>query len=98
MNHSVWDSGGRRCGSVHPALQMVDRMFAWVTTLHQVAALALFDDDSRGNQVLSNLRTRYGPTAVTTLNAAKAGPHTAYNGNLPGFVEDTARLADQLRP
>jgi len=67
-------------------------------TLYQIAALALFDDDSRGDQVLSSLRTQYGPSAVAAFNAAKAGPHAAYTGNLAGFVEDTARLADQLRP
>jgi recombinational DNA repair ATPase RecF len=76
----------------------IDKALARAHTLHQVVALALFDDASRGDQVLSKLRTRYGPTAVTAFNAAKAGPHTAYNGNLAGFVEDTARLADQLRP
>ena len=76
----------------------IEQALTHAQTLHQVAALALFDDDSRGNQVLSNLRTRYGPTAVTAFNAAKAGPHAAYKGNLAGFVEDTARLADQLRP
>lgn len=75
-----------------------DQALSRAHTLHQVAALALFDDASRGDQVLSTLRSRYGPGAVTAFNAAKAGPHTAYNGNLTVFVEDTARLAEQLRP
>lgn len=66
-------------------------------TLHQVAALALFDDDSRGEQVLSAIRSRYGPSAVAAFSAAKAGPHAGYAGSLPGFVEDTARLAAGLR-
>ncbi len=76
----------------------IDEALTHAHTLHQVAALALFDDASRGDQVLSKLRTSYGPAAVTAFNAAKAGPHTVYNGNLTRFVEDAARLADQLRP
>jgi energy-coupling factor transporter ATP-binding protein EcfA2 len=76
----------------------IDQALARAHTLYQVAALALFDDASRGDQVLSKLRTSYGPAAVTAFNAAKSGPHTVYKGNLAGFVEDTARLADQLRP
>jgi energy-coupling factor transporter ATP-binding protein EcfA2 len=67
-------------------------------TLNQVVALALFDDANRGDQVFSKLRTKYGPAAAAAFKAAKAGPHAACRGNLPGFVEDTARLADQLRP
>lgn len=76
----------------------IDQALNRAQTLYQVAALALFDDASRGDQVLSSLRARYGPAAVTAFLAAKAGPHTGYNGNLTGFVEDTARLAEQLRP
>jgi hypothetical protein len=67
-------------------------------TLHQLATLALFDDETRGDQVLSRLRALGGLAAVTAFSAAKSGPHTAYNGNLTDFVEDTARLARQLRP
>jgi energy-coupling factor transporter ATP-binding protein EcfA2 len=75
----------------------IEQALSAAHTLHQVAALALLDDDSRGDQVLSILRTRYGPAAVAAFNAAKAGPHSGYAGNLAGFVEDTARLATGLR-
>ena len=75
----------------------IEQALVRAQTLHQIVALALFDDASRGDQVLSSLRTRYGATAINAFNAAKAGPHTAHNGNLVGFVEDTARLAEQLR-
>ncbi len=76
----------------------IERALASAHTLHQVVALALFDDSSRGDQVLARLRTRYGPAAVAAFNAAKSGPHTAYRGKLSAFVEDAARLAGQLRP
>ena len=76
----------------------VEHALALAHTLHQVAALALFDDASRGDQVVARLRDRYGQSAVSAFVAAKAGPHAAYQGNLAGFVEDTARLAERLRP
>jgi recombinational DNA repair ATPase RecF len=76
----------------------VEQLIAAAHTLHQTAALALFDDDSRGDQVYSQLRARYGPAAVSAFKAAKAGTHTAYQGDLAGLVEDTARLAERLRP
>jgi len=75
----------------------IEQALVRAQTLHQIVALALFDDASRGDQVVSSLRTRYGATAINAFKAAKAGPHTAHNGNLVGFVEDTARLAEQLR-
>jgi predicted ATPase len=76
----------------------VEHALGLAHTLHQVAALALFDDASRGDQVLARLRDRYGQTAVSAFMAAKAGPHVASHGNLADFVEDTARLTERLRP
>jgi recombinational DNA repair ATPase RecF len=76
----------------------IEQALASAHTLYQIVALALFDDPSRGDQVLARLRTKYGPAAVAAFNGAKSGPHTAYHGNLNAFVEDTARLAWQLRP
>jgi hypothetical protein len=49
-------------------------------------------------QAIRRLESSRTSTAVAAFNAAKARPHTAYNGNLAEFVEDTARLAEQLRP
>jgi predicted ATPase len=66
-------------------------------TLKRTAALALFDDAGRGDQVANRLRTKYGSTAVAAFDAAKSGLHTAYKGDLVTFVEDTARLAEKLR-
>jgi len=84
-----------RAGARHSE---IERALIHAQTLNQVAALALFDDASRRDQVIGSLRSRYGPAAVKTFKAANSGPHTAYSGDLVGFVEDTARLADQLRP
>jgi predicted ATPase len=75
----------------------IEQTLVRTLTLKQTVALALFDDSSRADQVADRLRTRYGPAAITAFNAAKAGLHSAYRGNLAAFVEDTARLAEQLR-
>jgi recombinational DNA repair ATPase RecF len=75
----------------------VEQALARAQTLHQVVALALFDDASRGDQVAARLRGRFGPHAVNAFRAAKTGTHTTYAGDLTGFVEDTARLAAGLR-
>lgn len=76
----------------------IEQALTLAHTLYQVAALALFDDSSRGDQVLARLKAKLGATAVVAFKAAKSGTHTAYRGNLTQFVEDTARLASQLRP
>jgi recombinational DNA repair ATPase RecF len=75
----------------------IEQVLVRTLTLRQTVALALFDDASRGDQVADRLRTRYGSAAITAFNAAKAGLHSAYKGNLAAFVEDTAHLAEQLR-
>ncbi len=76
----------------------VEQALANAHTLYQVAALALFDNADRGDQVITRLRTRFGPTAASAFKAANAGPHIGYRGNLTGLVEDTAWLTERLRP
>jgi len=76
----------------------VERALTDAHTLHQVVALALFEDADRGDQVFSRIREKYGSGAASAFKAAKAGPHEAYRGNLKRFVEDTAALAASLRP
>jgi energy-coupling factor transporter ATP-binding protein EcfA2 len=75
----------------------VEQAIASAHTLHQVVALALFDDDSRGEHVAARLRSKFGPNALSAFRAAKTGTHTTYAGDLTSFVEDTARLAAGLR-
>jgi ABC-type Mn2+/Zn2+ transport system ATPase subunit len=75
----------------------VEEALARAQTLHQVVALALLDDASRGDQIAARLRSKFGQNAFNAFRAAKTGTHTAYAGNLTGFVEDTARLAAGLR-
>jgi hypothetical protein len=75
----------------------VERALADAHTLHQVFALALSDDATRGEQVIPTLQRRYGERATRAFRAAKTGPHAACRGDLASFVNDTARLAAALR-
>jgi hypothetical protein len=75
----------------------VERTIADAHTLHQIFALALFDDTTRGDQVTPRLQSSYGQSAVKAFQTAKTGTHAAYRGDLVSFVDDTARLAAALR-
>ncbi len=75
----------------------VERALAEARTVHQVVALALFDDARRGDHVAARLRELAGQPGVTAFQAAKSGTHDAYRGDLARLVEDTARLAGVLR-
>jgi hypothetical protein len=75
----------------------VERALADAHTLHQMFALALFDNATRGDQVTPTLQRNYGERATRAFRAAKTGPHAAYRGDLASFVNDTARLAAALR-
>ena len=67
------------------------------TTLNMKAALALFDDPSRGGEVRGRLRELYGRGAERTYVAANKGAHGHYQGQ-PGLLADeTRRLVEQLR-
>lgn len=75
----------------------VERALIDAHTLNQVAALALFDNPDRGDQVIPRLR-RYGPWAVDAFRAARSGTHAGYQGDLRSLVSATGRLARELRP
>ncbi len=66
-------------------------------TLHDVIALALFDDARRGAHVITRLHQLRGQAAVNAFKAAKSGTHDSYEGDLMSLVKDTGRLAEALR-
>jgi len=76
----------------------VERALGDAHTLHQVFALALFDDAARGDQVSPRLQSKYGQSAAHAFQAAKTGTHETYRGDLVRLVDDAARLAAALRP
>lgn len=65
-------------------------------TLYQSAALALFGDMDRGDEVLGYLGrlSSQNPTTFKTLNRSA---HVPVNSNLRALVADTRRLVDQIR-
>ena len=65
-------------------------------TTSQLLALALFDDQDRGGEVLGRLNG-WGRWAADTYNACRKGTHSSYPGDLRALVADTARLSDRLR-
>jgi energy-coupling factor transporter ATP-binding protein EcfA2 len=74
----------------------VERVLGEAHTLHDVVALALFDDTRRGDRVVSKLRELAGQSGVNAFWAAKTGVHDAYQGDLRPLVQDTARLTEAL--
>jgi hypothetical protein len=53
---------------------------------------------SRRRRRAGALRQRYRQAVVKAFNAARQGTHERYQGGLRHFVEDTAQLANALRP
>ncbi|MDP8932527.1 MAG: hypothetical protein M3O70_29250, partial [Actinomycetota bacterium] len=64
--------------------------------LNALVALALFDDPTRGGEVLTRLNT-FGRWAGDVFQACNRGTHAGYEGELGGLIRDAGRLADQLR-
>jgi energy-coupling factor transporter ATP-binding protein EcfA2 len=80
---------GERHADVEEALSSVSRLTVFV-------ALALFDDGSRGGEVLGRLQSVFGSNAAATLKAVNVGAHEPVRGDLRDLVRDTATLARQL--
>jgi energy-coupling factor transporter ATP-binding protein EcfA2 len=66
-------------------------------TAMKLVALALFDDETRGGEVLAHLNRRYGPWAADALQAMKEGAHGSYLGGLKQLITDSGQLAAGLR-
>jgi recombinational DNA repair ATPase RecF len=80
---------GRRHEDVEAALAAAKK-------LYHFAALAMFDDIDRTNEVLPRLArmSRRHASIFQTLNGAAHGPVA---GDLRGVIDDTRRLVEQLR-
>jgi hypothetical protein len=75
----------------------VEHALMRANTLRMLMALRLFNDADRGQDVDSELRKRFGPTAAGALTAANAGTHGAYKGKLKALIDDSERLAADVR-
>lgn len=75
----------------------VERRLERCTTTTKLAALALFEDEERGAEVMARLGT-YGRESQDVFRHAKEGAHQGYDGDLVQFVRDAEhRLIAGLR-
>jgi ABC-type hemin transport system ATPase subunit len=74
----------------------VDEALRQVRTLYRSAALALFGDSGRGDDVLRRLGalSNRHPETFKALNQAA---HQPFTGDQRGLIDDTRRLVDDLR-
>lgn len=83
-----------RRGDPHAAVEAGLRE---ATTLMLNLALALFDDVSKGSQVLTAVNNRFGSQYGDVVVGANKGVHDLLAGDLRDFVRDTAVLARGLQ-
>jgi recombinational DNA repair ATPase RecF len=76
-------------------IEDVDRELEEAGKLYPLAALALFDDVKRTNDVVARLN-QYGSWAGDTFVGCNAGVHDGYAGDVRALVDNTRRLADYL--
>jgi hypothetical protein len=74
----------------------VERMLSEAVRLTTLGSLALFDDPSRGGDVLARLNSAYGKRAADAFQHVNKGAHQPVEGDLRDLVRDAAVLARQL--
>jgi hypothetical protein len=71
----------------------VEQLLAGVNRTTVFAALALFDDETRGGDVLATIGNRFGRNAADTFKILNQAAHRGVSGELPELVRDAAILA-----
>lgn len=74
----------------------VEALLAANGKTHPLMSLALFDDETRTGEVLGRLN-KMGAWAASVFKDCKEGAHAAYPGDLTVLVDDTKRLAAEVR-
>ena len=73
-------------------------LFAMIWLIRkQLAALALFDDESAGGKVLGEINRRWNAVAADAFNDCKRGAHKGFSGSLESLVNESQGLAERLR-
>ena len=85
----------RRIGRGEPHAE-VEQALRSVTRLTGYAALALFDDSSRGGDVLTRINSEYGRAKADAFQAANKGSHGGFTGDLDTLVRESAILAREI--
>jgi predicted ATPase len=80
-------------GSPHAAVEDALRRS---TTLTTMLALALFDDETKGSQVLTAINNRFGRRGGDAVKLANKGAHEVLLGDLRDLVSSAAILARKL--
>ncbi len=74
----------------------VEEALGRCTTLMMFLALALFNDETKGGQVLSSINNRFGGRAGDAVKVANRGVHETVTADLPELLRRSAVLARQL--
>jgi hypothetical protein len=83
-----------RAGDEHVA---VEEALAQADKLTKLAALAMFDDVTKGGDVMTGLNRKIGGKEATAFKACNAGTHLGYEGDLRQLCRDTESLAARVR-
>ena len=83
---------------IHQQFSIIGSLYrlADATTITQRAALALFQDVSKGGDVMATINRRYGHQAGTAFKVAKQGTHTGHDGDLVQLSRATERFVLDL--
>jgi predicted ATPase len=74
----------------------VEELLTASTKLTVFAALALFDDEKRGGDVLTRINSSFGRRAGDVFQAVNKGAHAGAQGNLDDLIRDAAILSREL--
>jgi hypothetical protein len=85
-----WLSAGRTNADVERAVGEATRLTHYVS-------LCLFDDISRGGEVLPTINQRWGHAAGDAFQTCNRGIHEGYAGDLRTFSNECGSLAERLR-
>ncbi len=80
-------------GQTHDA---VEELLAANAKLYPLIALALFDEESRTNDVMPRLK-KMGQWAIDAFTVCKMGPHERHEGELKSLINNSKRLAQALQ-
>lgn len=82
-----------RRGTAHAE---VEKLITGASTLRALLALALFDDETRGQEVPGRLNQQFGHRAGDTFFTVNKGAHQGANEDLIALSKDSQKLADQI--
>ena len=63
----------------------------------ELAALALFDDETQGGRVLGEINRKWGKSAGDAYRDCQRGTHQGFSGSLLDLVNESLSLAGRLR-